>query len=77
MSTPILAERTPGQILHETVRSIREQISVIHGAEANGGAARRVMMFYYEVLFRPNLTGALPHGAEREMRTLAVALDFL
>ena len=77
VSTSILAERAPGQILHETVRSIQEQISVVHGAEANDGAARRVMMFYYEVLFRPNLTGALSHGAEREMRTLAVAFDFL
>ena len=76
VSTPILAERAAGQILHETARPIREQISAIHGAEANDGPARRVIMFYYEVLFRPNLTGTLSHGAEREMRTLAVALDF-
>ena len=29
------------------------------------------------MLFRPNLTVTLSHGAEREMRMLAVALDFL
>ena len=77
VSTPILAQNSPGRILSETVKSIRQQISVLHGQDATEGPARRIMMFYYEVLFRPNLEGSLSHGSEREMRTLATALDHL
>ena len=77
VSTPILAQNSPGRILSETVKSIRQQISVVHGQDATEGPARRIMMFYYEVLFRPNLEGSLSHGSEREMRTFAAALDHL
>ena len=59
VSTPILAQNSPGRILSETVKSIRQQISVVHGQDATEGPARRIMMFYYEVLFRPNLEGSL------------------
>ena len=77
VSTPILVQNAPGRILSETVKSIRQQTSVVHGQEASEGAARRIMMFYYEVLLRPNLDGTLSHGTEREMRTLATSLDHL
>ena len=76
-STPILAQSSPGRILSETVKSIRQQISVVHGQDATDGPARRIMMFHYEVLFRPNLEGSLSYGSERGMRTLATALDHL
>ena len=35
------------------------------------------MLFYYDVLLRPNLSGSMAHGTEREMRTSATALDHL
>ena len=34
---------------------------MVHGQDAVDSNARRVVMFFYEVLFRPNLTGTLNH----------------
>ena len=45
--------------------------------EDSESAARCIMMLHYEVLFWPNLDGTLSYGTERQMRTLATALDHL
>ena len=56
---------------------IREQLASIRGKNAVQDDARRVVTFYHEVIFKPSIGNSLKFGVEREMKTLAVALDSL
>ena len=75
-STAVLAEKKPGELLQASISRIRGQLAAIHGEEAvkNGS---RLLTFYHEIIFRPTVGANARYGVEREMKTLAVAIDSL
>ena len=54
---------------------IRGKLSAFHGDAAT--AQKRVMMLYYETVFKPGLDRAPPIHHEREMKTICATLDQL
>ena len=60
------------------MKVIRERISAIHGEDVGGEQERRVMVFYFEIFFKPKMQqGSLKLSVEREMLTLVTAIDSL
>ena len=74
---PLLAQRCPGELLAGAMSRIRERVAAIHGEAAVHADGRRLMPFYHGVLLRPTLQTELKHSTDREMRTLACAIDSL
>ena len=76
-STPMLSQARPGELFADGVKQIKERLSTLFGDEALEREGRRPLMFYHEVLLRQTLTTELKKPVDREMRTLASALDML
>ena len=53
------------------------RLATLFGDEALEREGRRPIMLYHEVLLRQNLTSEFKKPVDREMRTLASALDML
>ena len=80
LSTSQLVGQHPGELFRHGVSRIKGRLSTIHGAEALTEDGRPVVQHYYAVLFRPTLddeAAARAMAHEREMRTLAAAMDCL
>ena len=74
-TTPVLAERRPGDVCASGLERIRGKLSAFHGDAAT--TQKRVMMLYYETVFKPGLERAPPIHHEREMKTICASLDQL
>jgi hypothetical protein len=77
ISTPVLAEQRPGEVMAVGLERIRKVLSALHGDAAASDPRRRVMIFYHEVVFLPSLAARPGTHMSREMETLVAALDHM
>ena len=77
ITTPVLAERRPGEVMAAGLERIRRRLSSLHGDQFLADQSRRVMNVYHEIVLLPALAMTPNVHTRREMETLAAAIDCL
>ena len=70
------AERRPGRLFEMGLQKVREDLAALQGSRPDSDQMRRVMSFYYAVIFVPHHPSASEH-TRQEMRTLSEIMDCL
>ena len=76
-STALLSQQRPGDLMSAALSTIKQKLSAIHGEESVATQRQRVLSFYHEIFFRPQVSGVLKESIDREMVTLATIADSL
>ena len=76
-STAQLSQSKPGELMHEALEAIKKRLAVVHGDAAVDNQSRRILSFYHEIFFRPQVGEGLKPSVDREMATLAAIADSL
>ena len=70
------AHRSPGKLLGETLEKMGTYLSTVQGA-GSGDGLHPIVMSYLTAVLTPSVGSELSIRNSRELRTLAMALDFL
>ena len=75
LSTPMLAQRRPGEIFAGGLKQVREKLASFQGEEVVEKLDKRVMMAYLEIVLRPSFPSPPWVHTNQELRTIAATLD--
>ena len=70
------AERRPGRLFEMGLQKVREDLAALQGSRPDSDQMRRVMSFYFAVIFDPHHQSASEHTPQ-ELRTLSEIMDCL
>ena len=70
-----MALRRPGEVFAGGMRQVKAKLAALHGDEAV--QQRRLMTFYLEIVLRPQFPSAPNNHTDRELKTVAAAIDAL
>ena len=65
LTTPVLAEKTPGDIFALGLHAVREKLAATHGDSVLTDHSRRILSFYFDQVLKPSLPHNIPVHTER------------